>query len=255
MKILKLKDLLKSNYSKYFDESDFDVPNKRQEPITEGLIVTHPLNKSVDIIERQGYDVILIDSSKFKNRFFVEFDLRIHNIAELLKLTNNLGWYCGQIRKTDEPHNNGVKFTQSNLKSLAYNTGLCLLLFEPKYDIELNLSDYPYLYHYTPKTNIEKIRKFGLTPKTQNKVANHPDRIYLTFTLKSAERFGKNIINRFNPDKKLQSKSGCILAVNTDVLTSNTKIYQDPNFYEEGCFTLNSIPPYALTVVKEFDVE
>ena len=146
MKILKLKDLLKSNYSKYFDESDFDVPNKRQEPITEGLIVTHPLNKSVDIIERQGYDVILIDSSKFKNRFFVEFDLRIHNTVELLKLTNNLGWYCGQIRKPDEPHNSGVKFTQSNLKALAYDTGRCLLLFEPKYDIELNLSDCPYLY-------------------------------------------------------------------------------------------------------------
>lgn len=254
MKILKLKDLLDPKFLKYFNERDFGVYNERLK-INEGLIVTHPLNKSVEIIERQNYSVILIENERYKNRFFVEFDNRVHSITELFKLTNNLGWYCAKIQISDEPWKSGVKFTLSNLKMSTYNTGLCLLLFEPKYNLELNVNDYPYLYHFTHDYNIEKILKFGLTPKTQNKTANHPERIYFTFTVKSAEKFGKNIINRHNPNKKIQSNVGYIIGIKTDLLNPNVKIYQDPHFYNEGCFTLNSINPNCLTVIKEIKIE
>lgn len=260
MKILKLKDVLGSKYGGFFTyEELYGKPDPRikkfyneQKLLNEGLILTHPIDKSISVLEKTGYDVVIVGKNEsFKNRFFVQVNNHNVDIDKLWKITNNLGWYCSQIRNPFTNHdNNQVKYTRSNLTSHFEKYGEVMLLFEPKFDLEISTIDHKYLYHFTKEMYWSKIMKYGLVPKNQEKQANHPERIYLAFSAYSAEKFGHKIMSNPNNIQKHDNNQGIILKINVSNIMNYFKIYQDPNYYKEGCYTLNTIPFSAISIFK-----
>lgn len=273
MKIFTLKELLKSPYRNFFTyEELYGKPDpkrlkydKEQKLLNEGLILTHPIDKSIKVIENAGFEVIVLQNVKYQNRFFVEIDSFSTDISKLFKITDNLGWYCSEVKEGVNIGSKTHKYTPSNLSKFLKDYSIVFLLFEPKYDLAIDPRRYEYLYHFTTLINLNRIKEYGLTPKTQNKISTHPDRIYLAYTAHAAEKFGRKIDVRLRDElsgtetppkhnKKEELKMGVILKITVTGLPSYFKIYQDPNYYEEGCFTLNSIPYSHIDIFKKFDL-
>jgi len=42
------------------------------------------------------------------------------------------------------------------------------------------------------------------------------------------------------------------MSIDLNKIGHEFKIYADPNFYKEGCYTLNSVPFNAIDIIKEF---
>lgn len=105
---------------------------------------------------------------------------------------------------------------------------------EAKYNLKLNIPDK--LYHITETKNVNKILKIGLIPKSKNKKANHPDRIYFGF-----DKIGcLNLINQFGKNKKWS-----LLEINTNDIK---ELYGDPD-YIDGCWTYDNINPINIKLI------
>ena len=109
-----------------------------------------------------------------------------------------------------------------------------------------------FLYHLTPENKVGKILKNGLAPKAQNKLGEHPDRIYffsqkdLTLNYKSyADDFWASAHKDTRRDIKYS-----LLKIDTEKCRNDFKIYGDPNMIR-GVWTFNNVPPEAITVEEE----
>lgn len=271
MKTFTFKELLKSPYKNLISYEDlYGRPDpkrlkydKEQKLLNEGLILTHPKDKSIKVIENASFEVIVMNAPSYQNRFFVEINEFNSDWDKLLKIADNLGWYSSHVHSSDIKHPNMVKFTNSNLKNHLLKYSTIWVLFEPKYDFELNVRNYDYLYHFTHKMYLDRILKNGLDPRTHGKTSAHPPRIYLAFRPSGAEKFGRNVVNRISkinqPDREKHNKIdddlvGVILKIDVTQLPRHFKIYQDPNYLHDGCFTLNTVPPDAIYRFKEIDL-
>lgn len=198
--------------------------------ILEGLIITHPLSKSSNIIRKR----------------FPELDVEVENDGEIyiegkfdvlkkyLPIFTNLGYFIS-ILTID-----GTKW----LKNYTEKTVPIALYLEPKYDFKIeNIPNI--LYHTSPLKFKNKISKIGLSPRTGSKLANHPDRIYLTDSIVNANNFGlylKRENNTFYDD------GFCIYSVNGKSIID---LYSDINFREGGYYTLQNIKPLYIKSEKE----
>lgn len=199
----------------------------------EGLIFTHPLFKSFNIIKREGYKIKV---SKDSNTFNVKFlgDKKLWN--DLLKLTNNLGWFPSYIWYGNKKY----KYLKRLVDNLLIKNIFFVIRFEAKYDIEID--EIPKkLYHITPKVYLDKILKIGLTPKSKQKLSYHPDRIYLSESIKEIIKLSKKL--------KIMSghKEYILLEIDQD-LSEHLKLFKDPNF-NYGFYTLNNISPASIKVI------
>lgn len=270
MKILKIKDIINSMYEGMLtDEEIYGHPSMKrqiyeseQRKLNEGLILSHPLQSTISVLEKMDFEIVLIDDDKFRNRFIVELDGE-SDMSKLFKILVNVGWYASSVRSSNIKNPKMQKYTQSNLNGFIQREGKVWVVIEPKYDIEVDIREYKRLYHFTHKVYLDKIMEVGLTPKTQAKISTHPERVYLAFTEHAATKFGNKEINRTSKipkksngkfDRPERDLVGVILSIKVDSLPDFLKVYKDPNYYEEGCFTLNSIPPTALKVVKEINL-
>lgn len=262
---MRLKDAISDNLRNYFhlnelwmDYDDYRAKYKKEFELNEGLIVTHEINKSISVIENNGYDVIVVDGEKYRNRFFVEINSEDGNFEKLFKITNNLGWFCAQIRGNTKYGPDSVKYTSTNLSKYRREYDTLLLLFEPKYDLPIT-PNIDYLYHFTWKSNWSRIQKQGLSPRTTNKVTTHPERVYLALSLSAAEKFARRIENKIKPEPdpkhqfSIDSITGVILKIDASELPPYVKLYADPNFHKEGCYTLNTIPSKCIRLYKTLD--
>jgi len=269
MKILKIKDIINSMYEGMLtDEQLYGHPSMKrqiyeseQRKLNEGLILSHPFQSSINVLEKMGFEVVIFDDEQFRNRFIVELDAE-SDTSKLFKILVNLGWYAANILPANSKVK-WIKYTQSNLDNLLDRYPKIWVIIEPKYDVEVDIREFKRLYHFTHKIYLDKILEDGLTPRTQAKTSTHPERIFLGFTEHSAEKFGRKIVNRTPKippkafgkfDRPERDLVGVILSIKVDLLPDFLKVYKDPNYYEEGCFTLNSIPPTALKVVKEINL-
>lgn len=232
---------------------------KDQFKLNEGLILTHPLSKALNVLDKSGFDVV---EPRKENVFHVVVYRSKTDIDKLLKITNNLGWFPSAVG--EDIVRNFDKYTASNLRSKMNSFDKVFIRFEAKYDIQLGTEGIDYLYHFTKKIFLGRIEKYGLTPKTASKLSNHPERIYLSFSANGAAKFGKKFINRiFNPkrSKKYSDdviklyKTGIILRIRVESIPFYFKIYEDPNYKGTGCFTLNNIPWNSIDVFDEFNLD
>ncbi len=191
--------------------------------LTEGLIKTHPLKSSVDIIKRR-FPNLNVEIEK-DGEIYIEGDFS--ELKNYIPLFNNLGYFISlyTINGTD-----WIKEFNENIKPSA-------LYLEPKYDIKIDKIP-EILYHASPIKFKNKIQKIGFIPKTGNKLSKHPDRIYLTDDKKIAFTFGEYI-----------NKGGfCIWKIKGNCIKN---LYSDINLRETGYYTLDNIPPNCFELIKE----
>lgn len=263
-----IKDLIPEEYHKLmlgdaFDRYDAELELDRkmygdEDRLYEGLITTHPIEKAVDVLDRRGFNVADGQGMMFYIRIDPDTDL-----DDLYKITNNLGYFPASVGAFK---NKMAKFDENELSSMLKSYNMAFVRFEAKYDYPIDIKGIKYLYHATKKLYLKNIQKNGLVSKSKSKIANHPERIYLAYTQEGAEKFAKHptnltkspVLKRGKPEtlpisaKKLYSIV-VILRISTTRLPHTLKAYVDPNYKDEGCYTLNTIPWSAIDIAKEIE--
>jgi len=200
--------------------------------IVEGLIHTYPIDKSVNILKRRFPEL----------KIEVEDDGEIYienqppqKLEKYIPIITNLGYFISKLTINGQEW---IKDFNNDTKPIAF-------ILEAKYDYEVEIPET--LYHASPIKFRDKIVKFGLTPRTGNKLSNHPERIYLTDDLNKAIDFGNYLIEE--EDSEWYKNGYCVYSVKG---TGISKLYSDVNFRQGGFYTLNNIKSENIKLIKEF---
>ena len=215
--------------------------------IYEGLILSHPLYKVVKIL-KNNFNITNINHND--NKFNLQFVFNSNylnaknELDNLLKVTNNLGWFPSYMSSFTNKNFKESVFSLNNFKEfIIYEFNNINFSFEAKYDILLD--KYPtILYHVCDAKYVNKILKYGLIPKSRSKKSFHPERVYLAKTLENAYE----IATIFN--KEGSNKEWAIIEVDTSTIQEYLKLFKDPIYLDKGYFTLNNITPYCLKLNK-----
>ena len=111
-------------------------------------------------------------------------------------------------------------------------------------------------YHLTPDIHIEEIKRVGLKAKTENKLENHPERIYLFLNPESKPyKYLATQIWNSSRDKE-RIKNYYLLEIDLTQLPGH-KYFRDPASGLAswiGIYTEQSIPPSAIKVKEKIPV-
>lgn len=200
--------------------------------IVEGLIHTHPIDKSVSVL----------------NRIFPELIIEVHpdgeiyienqppqKIKKYLPIITNLGYF---VSKFTIDGSEWLMDFHDDTKPIAF-------IIEAKYDFSVEVP--VILYHASPIKFKEKILKFGLTPKSGNKLSKHPDRIYLTDDINKAISFGDYL--KTKEENEWYQSGYCVYSVKGDGVSD---LYSDVNFREGGYYTTNNIKKENINLLQEY---
>ena len=230
-------------YEKYIDniensENDIYIYNeilKRTKfgrlAIVEGLIRTHPIEKSANILKRRFPELnIEVEDGEI----YIE-NQPLQKLEKYIPIITNLGYFISKLTINGQEW---IKDFNNDTKPIAF-------VLESKYDYEVEIPES--LYHASPIRFKDKIIKFGLTPKTGNKLSNHPERIYLTDDLNNAIDFGNYL--RKEENSEWYKNGYCIYSIKG---TGISKLYSDVNFRKGGFYTLNNIKSENIKFIEEF---
>ena len=111
-------------------------------------------------------------------------------------------------------------------------------------------------YHLTPDIHIEEIKRVGLKAKTENKLENHPERIYLFLNPESKpyKYLGAQLWNSSRDKKRIQNYY--LLEIDLTQLPGH-KYFSDPASGISswiGIYTEQSIPPSAIKIKEKIPV-
>lgn len=231
-----IDSIVNNGESEYGDEYIFNSMKENERNniliVNEGLIYSQPIDITIRVLKNK-FDELIIDKHD-DGEISIQ---RLNNkLGKYLPLINNLGYFISSILIDDDI----IDFDNDNLSSIKCDS----IFIEPKYDYEVKTPNI--LYHTSPIKFKNKILNKGLTPKSGNKIANHPDRIYLNDSLKSAKLFGKYLIK--NDNNKYYENGYCIYSVNGNGID---KLYSDVNFREGGFYTLNNISKEYIEIIDE----
>ena len=188
--------------------------------ITEGLIKTYPIDKSVDIIKRRFPNVDVTTEE--------DGEIVVSNLTDKLSVYNilftNLGYFISLVDIDNK-----------------WNKVVDAVILEPKYDIKVKVPKN--LYHASPLKYKDKILKNGLVLKSLSKVSLHPDRIYLTDDIMTCKMFASNL-----PKDKLPfyQDGYCIYSIDVSYIDN---LYSDINIRKSGYYIDYNIPPNAIKLV------
>lgn len=200
--------------------------------LVEGLIYTCPVDKSINILRRR-FPELDIEKEIDDEIFIQNLDNKLN---KYLPLITNLGYFISKM--TVDGNDWEIEYND-NSKPIA-------IYLEPKYDYEVSIPDI--LFHSSPLKLKDKILKYGLSPRSGNKLSKHPERIYLTDDINKAISFGNYLKSEENNE---WYKNGyCVYSINGKCLT---KLYSDINFREGGYYTMNNIGPNDIKLIKEFE--
>ncbi len=201
--------------------------------LKEGLIYSQPQKITIDILKRKfsELDIQIDDDSDIS---IVGMD---HKLSKYVPLINNLGYFISSAFIGSD----NISFTEETIGNIKVDE----IFIEPKYDYQV---DNPkVLYHTSPLKFKEKILKSGLSPRSGNKLSNHPDRIYLTDSFNKCIRFGEYLVMN-NHESEYYKNGYCIYEISGD---SINKLYSDINFREGGFYTLDNISSDKIKLLKE----
>lgn len=122
------------------------------------------------------------------------------------------------------------------------------MTFEPMFqnDISTEARQCRYLFHWTPKYNLESIIQNGLLPRSENKLFKHSNRIYLIkggATQNEIFYLGRHLCS-LNKNKKNNGEY-ILLSVDLTKISKETEIYYDPR-YQWGYYLKVPIEPNAI---------
>ena len=210
-------------------------------------IIREAISKSYnEEVVMKHLNKILGDDEIYETDGSIKINLTFNNhkiIGDVVKKMENLfGWYLvGAQGDLDEPFDSNVEeikqHLQYNANEMAKEYGkdmddLMVLHFLPKYGYKTNVPDM--VYHVTEKHNLEKILRYGLVPKTKNKKAYHPDRVYLATNL-------SRISDLYN-DMNFDVTDPVIIKIDLSDVKDHMEFYKDEHF-PTGVYTLSNIGP------------
>lgn len=219
---------------------------KFEDFINEGLIITHDIEKCVNILNKYFNDSSVIVKYITKTNLEIQIN-RSTDVDEIKKLfifINNLGYfvtnyiaYSYMVKRSNDIVDLYKTLSNNNVNKL-------ILKFEAKFGEEI-INNFTTMYHVYDTKNLDRIMKYGLIQKTNNKQLSHPERIYLTDTLFNANQ----LINSFKINDLTSKKDYIgdyrILEIN---MTNNIKLYLDPA-YSHGFYTYDNISRYDITIL------
>lgn len=239
--------------------------------INEGLIKTYPGE-----IASRSLSNLLIGLNINFNINFLENDNKIKltfnffnaipasqldNLFDIINssIINRGGWFPSQMNITNI---HGMKISlRYDLNNLYINHSqynIVEIIYESKFDEDIKeIPDR--LYHLSISEYNDKIIKYGLVPKSKDKLTSHLDRIYLCKSIDDCE----NLINRmklyyndeksfnvYNKEKRKYHKNTYPVIYEIDNSDKFIKkLYKDPN-YDNGFYTLDNIPPNKIKKIK-----
>ena len=237
---------LKRNVFEHYETID--------EIIEEGIFESYSAEKILKILERNYRVYRNGELPAEENEMTIEFDayktspktygtdevsvitIILKNGPEIEKLKrffNTCGWPLAE------------EYESSTDKSLT------VLTFEKRRQ-EDEIPVPKFLYHLTPENKVNKILKNGLVPKAQNKLSNHPDRVYfflqkdLLLNYKAyADDFWLSVHKTMPRNDKY-----ALLKIDTEKCNEDFRIYGDPNMVR-GVWTFDNVPPEAIMVEKQ----
>jgi hypothetical protein len=101
------------------------------------------------------------------------------------------------------------------------------------------------LYHVCRTIDVEKIERYGLSPRSKHKISYHPDRIYLVSDYLSAI----SIIKQF---KEIEDIEYSIVKITPD--TEQLNIRRDPNF-DSGFYSTQNILPTWIDNIEPVKID
>lgn len=235
----------------------------------EGLIRTASLDFTIVLLkrwfkmygmsDRHGVNLRYMSISKTQddtlNVYILPFINKKEIIKNFLTYINTLGYFISTIvsKKTSDKNFISEKFTEDKLYSFMnqYNDlDYIYVSLEAKFDIEVDSKDFPdKLYHITRQEVIPKIKRRGLSPRTESKISTHPEKIYFGIEY---ERI-INLVNKFKDQAKLRGKNDqkfAVLEIETKSVP-HLRLFEDPNYKGYGYYGLVNVPPNAIKIVKE----
>ena len=112
-------------------------------------------------------------------------------------------------------------------------------------------------YHLTPDIHLEEIKRVGLKLKTENKLENHPERIYLFLNGENPEDYKSLTSQIWNSSRdKERIKNYYLLEIDLTKLPSH-RYFSDPASGISswiGIYTDQSIPPSVIKVKEKIPV-
>jgi len=213
--------------------------------LNEGLIKTYSTDETIRVILKTFNDDEKKNLSINKEDDKVGgyyFDFYISKNAEDFQ---KLIYKVGQVMNT-------CGYTES-LKN--ENENLIWLRYQMKFNKLVNVKQWHYIYHATSKRHLEKIMKYGLSPRSNNSCFSYPPRVYFVYgtdnttilqsvknTLRNVENSRENLSNRIKNENEY-----VVLRIDTSKLNDNIRFYQDQD-YKLGIFTYENIPPSCIEI-------
>jgi hypothetical protein len=213
--------------------------------LKEGLIKTYPLNSMIGMLSKYGESFynsynhsggVLVLANNYLNGSSIEM------VNKVLDAGGYYVSYYSVFLKTSPTKSDLVK----KFKDLPNMEDIHQLwiIYEAKFDSIVDISNIHFLYHLTEKRYLERIKRDGLVPRANNKLTNHPDRIYFTM-----DEVGLNMLlpQFINLGKSINEY--IILRIDYR-LANKPKLMLDPNFSSYGVYTTENIPFSAINGMK-----
>lgn len=212
----------------------------------EGLIKTYPFDFTVQRLGRYG-SVKFVSNKIYLGLSFDYFD----KIEDLIKYIDTLGYFASTFKvlqkgKELSPENYDSFNNFKEFSDIVGNLRQIWVEIEAKYDIEASAP--VFLYHLTLKSNLDKISKLGLIPKSMAKKSYHPDRIYIVDDINSL----KQLLSQFSEVNGKDVSDYAVLKIEYS-LAGEPKIYNDPNFLNFGYYLVDNIRPEAIVSIADLE--
>lgn len=225
--------------------ASFDNPISRSMrlPLSEGLIKTYPLEKTISYIKAyfnlSDDDIYPLHAENGREQIAIKVPIVGNNLELVKKAFALCGYYLGY------PKDENI---QSNK--------IYELQFEKKYDDDFSkeLKEHETtLYHVTPIYYAEKIKRIGITPRSRNKEFGYPDRSY--FVIGSARPILPYLVWELyaSAENKLHNGKYAAFSIGLNKVPKEMRFYLDPNS-KYSVYTYENIAPNAIIGVEEISV-
>jgi len=214
-----------------------------QNKLYEGLITTQPISSVFIYFNKKfnGNIKLYKQSNDILNVNLTPFAFKQHLYNDIIQLMNNLGWFISNILYYSE--DKGKMLNTLNFDITKLNSNMVTLQFEPKFDLLIDKLP-KHIYHITKTINVDKIEKYGLIPKSKNKITQHNNRVYFILDTKQI-----NILAKLLYPKETEIS---VIDIETKYI-KNIRFMKDVNT-PNGIFTLENIPPNYITSIEKLTV-
>jgi len=239
------------NYESYIEEINKKLYESQLFSTDIDKVIRLTNNKFNIKLDKNSNNTIKYNLVKNGQKTFNNF----HIVIDYLK---NFGWNFSHIVYDDGV---GLPKNSKEINFIENVSNLCrdvVIFISASNDIEL-LNYTGKTYHVTLDYLENKISKKGLTPRTNNKINNHKERVYmfLNYDKKIINKFAEDFLKYVNDDILYNYENYVVFNVYEIDMNKNIncRLFYDP-FYKNNVavYTLNSIRPDSINIIDKIDI-